>query len=208
MATAQGQSSRVLPNLYISDYRTARNADYLAELGISVIINVAEELPPTAASTLPNIEMFFIPFEDSMDEQLFPEIDKIRLIVDESLSKGKKVLVHCNAGRSRSAAVLLYILMTLRGMSLGNAFEILKSARQSVQPNPNFIKQLWMWQKQRAPGIEDPDFRYTRYLAHCALSYINPDSEEGEMIMKTPWDDSPKSIDALESIIDKLQLFY
>lgn len=52
------------------------------------------------------------------------------------------VLVHCNAGVSRSASVVIGFLMCQEKMSFDEAFSAVKAARPYIQPNPGFMNQL------------------------------------------------------------------
>ncbi|KTG38377.1 hypothetical protein cypCar_00018056 [Cyprinus carpio] len=56
--------------------------------------------------------------------------------------KGGVVLVHCNAGVSRSASVVIGFLMSQEKMSFDEAFSAVKTARPYIQPNPGFMSQL------------------------------------------------------------------
>jgi hypothetical protein len=52
------------------------------------------------------------------------------------------VLVHCAAGVSRSATVVLGYLMARQNLSLAAALQHLKEVRPWVSPNPGFMQQL------------------------------------------------------------------
>lgn len=52
------------------------------------------------------------------------------------------VYVHCQGGKSRSATIVLYYLVTRRGMSLLDAFNHVKDKRKVIDPNISFMKQL------------------------------------------------------------------
>ncbi|POI28200.1 hypothetical protein CIB84_008050 [Bambusicola thoracicus] len=70
------------------------------------------------------------------------------------------VLVHCNAGVSRAAAIVIGFLMSSEGLSFASAFSLVKSARPSICPNPGFMEQLHKYQEQniKANGnINDHD---------------------------------------------------
>ncbi len=56
--------------------------------------------------------------------------------------QGGVVLVHCNAGVSRSASVVIGFLMSQEKMSFDEAFSAVKTARPHIQPNPGFMSQL------------------------------------------------------------------
>lgn len=52
------------------------------------------------------------------------------------------VLVHCNAGISRSSSVILGYLIKVKGNTYLEALEIVKKARNSAKPNAGFESQL------------------------------------------------------------------
>lgn len=61
---------------------------------------------------------------------------------------GGKVLVHCVAGMSRSAALCLAYLVKHRGMTLRKAFSHLRACRPCVRPNSGFFRQLIEFEEQ------------------------------------------------------------
>lgn len=58
------------------------------------------------------------------------------------------VLVHCNAGVSRSSAIAIGYLMQREGLSFGDAYSQVKLARPSVHPNRGFYQQLQSYNPQ------------------------------------------------------------
>ena len=52
------------------------------------------------------------------------------------------VYVHCAAGISRSASVVIAYMMRKEGMSFDDAKEFVKERRRCVNPNEGFVKQL------------------------------------------------------------------
>lgn len=62
------------------------------------------------------------------------------------LLQGGVVLVHCNAGVSRAAAIVIGFLMNSEEISFTNAFSWVKNARPSICPNAGFIEQLCIYQ--------------------------------------------------------------
>ena len=71
-------------------------------------------------------------------------------------------LVHSKHGTSRSAAVVMAALMHKYKYCLEKCFQLLKSKRECVQPNPGFMAQLRLWEAMRFKL--EPDFlRYKMY---------------------------------------------
>lgn len=56
------------------------------------------------------------------------------------------VLLHCNAGVSRSASIAIAYLMANEKIPFDDAFNRVKSVRPSVQPNAGFLVQLKEYQ--------------------------------------------------------------
>lgn len=61
---------------------------------------------------------------------------------------GGCVLVHCLAGRSRSAALVLAYLVKHLDLSLRSAFLHLRACRPAVRPNSGFFSQLIEFERQ------------------------------------------------------------
>ena len=62
------------------------------------------------------------------------------------------VLVHCNAGMSRSVSICMAYLIHSHGMPLIQAFEVLKSTRHQASPNAGFMEQLTEWEIKCSGG--------------------------------------------------------
>lgn len=58
------------------------------------------------------------------------------------IENGKNVLVHCAAGVSRSASLVIAYMMKVKGMSFTESHNYVKSKRGVIQPNEGFIEQL------------------------------------------------------------------
>lgn len=61
---------------------------------------------------------------------------------DSVKESGGRVLVHCQAGISRSATICLAYLIHARRVRLNEAFEFVKRRRQVISPNLAFMGQL------------------------------------------------------------------
>jgi Dual specificity phosphatase, catalytic domain len=74
---------------------------------------------------------------------------KRRFIFLGGLSGPMRILVHCENGISRSAAVLAAWIMTLSNLSPSKSLEFLRLSRFEVRINPGFMQQLLRWRKQQ-----------------------------------------------------------
>jgi hypothetical protein len=83
-----------------------------------------------------------------------------------------RVLVHCQQGKSRSAAAVIAYLMRKRGETLDVVLADVKSKRK-VKPNDNFLEQLKVWEEVEYEAWLDkersiPKESYRAYLERRA----------------------------------------
>ena len=65
--------------------------------------------------------------------------------IDDQLTDGRTMLVHCAKGRGRSATVLAAYLMRTRGMTFDEASELLHSKRALVELEARHRRVLESW---------------------------------------------------------------
>eukprot|EP00928_Gymnodinium_smaydae_P039892 TRINITY_DN27157_c0_g1_i1.p1 TRINITY_DN27157_c0_g1~~TRINITY_DN27157_c0_g1_i1.p1 ORF type:complete len:293 (+),score=16.11 TRINITY_DN27157_c0_g1_i1:119-997(+) len=88
------------------------------------------------------VSYFRVPVRDDQTEDILAYLDGATVFIDNALSSGGVVLVHCKHGQSRSASVVVAWLMRFRRMNLEDSLAHLKRCRPRVGPNCGFIKQL------------------------------------------------------------------
>lgn len=69
----------------------------------------------------------------------------------------RAVLVHCAVGRSRSASALLAYLVLHRGMSLVDAYLLVRARRPIVLPNVGFLAAVVVMEEARAGACTVPE---------------------------------------------------
>lgn len=100
---------------------------------------------PTPSVELPSsVKCKYLPCLDLPDADLLHYVlpVSIEFIEEARHSPQGCVLVHCNAGVSRSASVVIGYLMQRRDMSAEDAYNLVKSWRPCIQPNAGFMQQL------------------------------------------------------------------
>ena len=135
-------ASAIIPGvLYLGSEADALHLEYLWELNIKKIINMAVQ----SKNYYPkNFEYEHVPISDSPDVSFpFPRcVASIACAIREK----KPVLVHCLEGRSRSAtAVLAYLIST--GLTLQKALGLVRGKRNIIAPNPGFLEQLQAFER-------------------------------------------------------------
>jgi protein-tyrosine phosphatase len=89
---------------------------------------------------LPHKSMIYqqIPWEDTLSQNISKDLDIGFRFIDENLNKNLSVLVCCQAGRSRSGAMVIYYIMKKFNMNYKNALIYVQQYRNIVKPNKGF----------------------------------------------------------------------
>merc|ERR1711881_42122 len=149
----------VLKNkLYISGIDKASSLDYIKRNNISAIISLYNQALPTDVLAAVNQKRLFINIDDDSEansKQYFEE-------VNEFINCNETVLVHCQAGRSRSASCVIAYLMAEKGHSFKTAYDVLKKSRDVISPNFSFCGQLVEFEDElnQSPEYLNKQFKF------------------------------------------------
>ena len=89
-----------------------------------------------------------ISIDDSHDQDIHQYFQSTNEFIKSATTNNGNVLVHCHAGVSRSATLVLAYLMYEYNMSLEDARALLKSKRPCTCPNRGFLTQLESYETQ------------------------------------------------------------
>lgn len=89
-----------------------------------------------------SVRNHFIECLDMPNTSLDVIIKQTNEIIERVHAQNGRILVHCNAGVSRSASVCIAYLMFHRKMDFTAAYSHVKSKRECIRPNDGFLKQL------------------------------------------------------------------
>jgi predicted protein tyrosine phosphatase len=136
--------SKITDKVYLSDAYSSRRYDRLAALGITHILSIGSEQKPHDNPAFHNLHLNLrdTPTDKGLMEQ---ELNRAVEFIDKYPGP---VLIHCFAGISRSATVVVYYLM-LKGMSLDQALTRVRTARPIINPNSGFMDLLRKKERQQ-----------------------------------------------------------
>jgi len=138
--------TEILPHkLYLSGYEPAQDENTLRGFGIQHVVRLTETVEMRNYSLLPNVVYYdLIIMRDGKQRLTSPVIDEVLDFIDRA---NGPVLVHCDAGISRSVIIAMVYLMHHCGISLADSLTIIKNVRTAVRPQINFLTDLMMWSR-------------------------------------------------------------
>lgn len=139
--------SHILNRVILGSQDVAHDLDLLNKNRVTHILNVA-----TGIINL--YEGWFIyktkEVFDTPTCRIIDIFDECCDYIHSTIVSGGCVLVHCNAGVSRSASVVIAYLMKHYSMSFDEAFRFVKSKRSFIRPNTGFLEQLKEYESKLA----------------------------------------------------------
>jgi hypothetical protein len=141
----------VIPGkLFIGDSDVALNTSALKRKGITQILSVCEDSPDIDTTTFKHKTLSV---DDVPTADISSHFDECHLFIEEGTT-----LVHCLAGISRSATVVISYLMHKLDKPLTEAITIVKRARPIIAPNDGFLAQLQTYERcLREQRCKDPN---------------------------------------------------
>lgn len=141
---------KVTEDLYVGGVGGARNKEKLLECGITHVVNASPVIPCLYQDSFEYLllEGFYDQSSENIDEM----IEFSNAFIRSALCgpRRAKVYVHCYAGVSRSATLVIAYLMCYSEMSLKEAMRTLRRARPAICPNTGFMQQLEVYEQRLA----------------------------------------------------------
>ena len=120
----------------------------IQQFGVKAILNCTKECDNYFEhKTDPKIAYCRVDVLDREETQIHIYFQIATQFIHDHLSSGSSVLVHCAMGISRSTTMVIAYLIRFHNMSRDNAYLLIKSRRQIVEPKQTFWHQLEMWEK-------------------------------------------------------------
>jgi len=133
-------------NVFLGSEADALDEQFLKENNIKHVLSIQSWELCTKFS---GISYKFINAKDNAEQNLRCHFEEIceYLKFSEQGPFGGRVLVHCQAGISRSATACLAYMMKELNASLETSFDLLRQQRDIVCPNFSFLGQLKRWEQ-------------------------------------------------------------
>nr|XP_033800698.1 dual specificity protein phosphatase 19 [Geotrypetes seraphini]XP_033800700.1 dual specificity protein phosphatase 19 [Geotrypetes seraphini]XP_033800701.1 dual specificity protein phosphatase 19 [Geotrypetes seraphini]XP_033800702.1 dual specificity protein phosphatase 19 [Geotrypetes seraphini]XP_033800703.1 dual specificity protein phosphatase 19 [Geotrypetes seraphini]XP_033800704.1 dual specificity protein phosphatase 19 [Geotrypetes seraphini]XP_033800705.1 dual specificity protein p len=130
--------------LLLGSQDAAQDLDTLIKYKVTHILNVAYCVENVFPDLFVYKSIAVLDLPETDITSYFPECFAF---IEQAKVQDGVVLVHCNAGVSRAASVVIGFLMHTEEFSFAEAFSLVKNARPAICPNPGFMEQLCKYQQ-------------------------------------------------------------
>ena len=163
MADERDAISEIVPGaLWLTNWRGAEKKDALLALGVKQIVKVCADADDAFAH--PDAFTYLLIDDVTDDEEMAGKLQEKFERCSAFIEAGGPTAVHCAAGISRSATLVLAHLMRAQaagaeGVDLRRAFERVYAARRVIWPNNGFMATLIAYEaklRAAAAGTFDP----------------------------------------------------
>lgn len=166
--------SQISADLYLGSRPKIKDVEILKKIGITHIVSCLNLEKHSELTFLEqDFQTIFLPVRDGVDENITSVLPSFFDFVSmsENSSPKAKVLVHCEAGVSRSATLVIALLMIREQISFYDAFLAVRSKRAKVLPNIGFASQLQSF--EHATSQEKPVTGLTSSLSQYLHQICN-----------------------------------
>ncbi|XP_060110813.1 dual specificity protein phosphatase 10-like [Heteronotia binoei] len=144
--------SPILPFLFLGNERDAQDLEQMLSLNVGHVLNVTTHLPLYHVES-GRLRYKRLPATDNNRQDLRQYFEEAFEFIEEAHQSGKGVLIHCQAGVSRSATIVIAYLMKHTLMTMGDAYKYVKGRRPIISPNLNFMGQLLEFETDLNAGV-------------------------------------------------------
>lgn len=133
-------ATKVADFLFLGNINDAANSETLTALGIDHVLNVTAVTPSYKMSSAITYKQLLA--ADNGSQNIKQYFDEAFLFIDAAKKSGGSVLIHCQAGVSRSPTIAIAYLIKYFSMKMLDAYQYIKIRRSIISPNLNFMGQL------------------------------------------------------------------
>eukprot|EP01084_Bolivina_argentea_P105429 188785_1 len=162
--------------LFLGNMDHATTKEVLKNLEITHVLNMTFQNNAFERGNDLKIQYLQCSLSDAPYESIQRYFDKGIEFIHNAMENNNKCLVHCQAGISRSSAMVIAYLMKIRKMTYEEAYKYTQQRREVIQPNDGFIAQLQWYEKNgcvvkstKSPQILSPDSFFTKFRFQSRL---------------------------------------
>ena len=129
----------IVDSLYLGNFRASSSLELLKEKRITHVLVVGRHLGQFFPDDITYHQIYI---EDKEDVDISLYFQQAIIFISQHINNKKVVFVHCAAGISRSASMVIAYLIYKRNISFEEAYTICKNGRPFISPNLRFVDEL------------------------------------------------------------------
>ncbi|KAI8122201.1 tyrosine-protein phosphatase vhp-1 [Lucilia cuprina] len=137
--------NKVLPGLYVGNYRDSKDTQQLDKFQITHIVAIHD----SPRRLLPDKHYLCVMAADTPDQNLSQYFSVCNDFIHAARLREGNVLIHCLAGMSRSVTVAVAYIMTATNLNWKDALKVVRAGRAVANPNVGFQTQLQEFEMYR-----------------------------------------------------------
>ena len=141
-------ANEIVERIWLGDYKASQDETFLRGNHIDVVINCTKDLPFKMVAPT----QYRVPLDDNLEEVEIRNAAlwsyEIAYTIMKHWKKGDRILIHCMAGRQRSAASIAMFLIFQKHFTTRQAIAYLREKRPvAFMPSPNFLESIQEFEK-------------------------------------------------------------
>lgn len=133
------EANEIIKGVYLGNINSVYDIEKLKNIGITHVISVIGGFIPPYPE---DFKYLVINALDTQYTNLIDNFDTANDFIDDAIMDDSKILIHCQAGRSRSATILAAYFIKTFGIDVRMAIDLIKNERCIIEPNNYFVSQL------------------------------------------------------------------
>ena len=143
-------ANEIIERIWLGDFHSSQDETFLRAYHIDVVLNCTKDLP---YPPLQNLTLYRVPLDDNLEEAEIRNAglwsNEIVYTIMKHHREGKRILIHCMAGRQRSAASVAMFLIVEKGFTTAGAIQYIRERRPvAFMPAPNFLRSIEMFEER------------------------------------------------------------
>jgi protein-tyrosine phosphatase len=140
------EPNNIIDRVWLGSMIAGKNKHYLKSIGITHVLSVLNDCRPFYPDDFTYLS---INLEDDDSEDIKQHFTKAIDFMDTAIyDSDGHVFVHCAAGVSRSATIVIAYLMKKQNLSFDDALKIVQTKRPVICPNVGFREQLKTYEEE------------------------------------------------------------
>mmetsp|Transcript_16898 Transcript_16898/g.36365 ORF Transcript_16898/g.36365 Transcript_16898/m.36365 type:complete len:211 (-) Transcript_16898:26-658(-) len=138
------EAQEIIPGLWLGPFGAARNQEFLKRAAITdaLVVRGPEEARIIAPKYPEFIHYEVLECQDNPFENIIRFFPSVKKLLDEVIGRGGRILVHGNAGLSRSAAFVVAYVMERFNLTSDQAHHYVLQRRHCISINEGFRNQI------------------------------------------------------------------